>query len=408
MSTPAPRAPADGLDALSAITDAVESGAGLPEVVRAAARALDASLAVADRWGGVLAVAARSSADERSLLAGAEGVEIIDLRVADDFVGQLRMRQASDAEPPAPALKRIVTALIASEVQRVRAPAHASAEAVAEFFEELLDHRITDEARLSEHAARMGVDLGAGASIVVVRARVHVPVEEGWRERVAATAARGARTVIREALAAPSPRVDPDGAEILVLLPGGEAEAAARAVEAMLRELRGSLAGHSFALGRSRVARTPAELTRAVPEALLAANVAAAGSGDPNDPAEDRVLAFEETGAYRLLLPAMTEDPGELQRFYQETIAPLVAYDEQYGTDLVRTVETYLEVDGNVAGAAQRLYTHRHTVRYRLERVRDLTGLDVSSSDGRERLSLGLKAMRVLGIAARTGPSAEG
>ena len=47
------------LAALDAITEAVESGAGLPEVVRAAARALDASLAVTDAWGATLAVAAR-------------------------------------------------------------------------------------------------------------------------------------------------------------------------------------------------------------------------------------------------------------------------------------------------------------------------------------------------------------
>ena len=69
MSTPA-HGPATGLDlaALDAITDAVESGAGLPEVVRAAARALDASLVLTDRAGAVLAVAARSPADERSLL----------------------------------------------------------------------------------------------------------------------------------------------------------------------------------------------------------------------------------------------------------------------------------------------------------------------------------------------------
>jgi hypothetical protein len=62
------------LDALDAITEAVESGAGLPEVVRAAARALDASLAVLDRAGRTLAVAARSPADERSLLSDASDV----------------------------------------------------------------------------------------------------------------------------------------------------------------------------------------------------------------------------------------------------------------------------------------------------------------------------------------------
>ena len=117
------------------------------------------------------------------------------------------------------------------------------------------------------------------------------------------------------------------------------------------------------------------------------------------------MLAFEETGAYRLLLPAMSEDPGELQRFYAETVEPLVAYDEQYETDLVQTLETFLECDGNVANTAQRLFTHRHTIRYRLERVRDLSGLDVGSTDGREKLGLGLKAMRVLGIAAPRGPA---
>ena len=101
----------------------------------------------------------------------------------------------------------------------------------------------------------------------------------------------------------------------------------------------------------------------------------------------------------------MREDRAELQRFYAETIGRLVAYDDQYETDLVQTLETFLDCDGNVAGSAQRLFTHRHTVRYRLERVREISGLDVGSSDGRERLGLGLKAMRVLGIAPPRGPA---
>ena len=71
------------------------------------------------------------------------------------------------------------------------------------------------------------------------------------------------------------------------------------------------------------------------------------------------------------------------------------------------TLETFLDADGNVAGTAARLFTHRHTIRYRLERVRELSGLDVGSTDGREKLSLGLKAMRVLGIAPPRGPAHE-
>ncbi len=103
----------------------------------------------------------------------------------------------------------------------------------------------------------------------------------------------------------------------------------------------------------------------------------------------------------------MSEDPGELQRFYDETIAPLSAYDDQYETDLVTTIEAYLENDGNVTPTADQLFTHRHTVRYRLERVKELCGHDITSTEGREKLGLGLKAMRVLGIAPPRGPALE-
>ena len=103
----------------------------------------------------------------------------------------------------------------------------------------------------------------------------------------------------------------------------------------------------------------------------------------------------------------MSEDPAELERFYAETVEPLAAYDEQYETELVTTVETYLDNDGNVAATAEQLFTHRHTIRYRLERAKELCGHDVTSTEGREKLGLGLKAMRVLGIAPPLGPACE-
>ncbi|HVW16976.1 MAG TPA: hypothetical protein VHB30_01895, partial [Solirubrobacteraceae bacterium] len=118
------------LAALDSLTEAVESGAGLPEVVRAAARALDASLVLIDRTSQVLAVAARSPAEEQALLAGGDGIETLELRLADEEVGRLRARLRGE---PAPAVMRLVTALIASEVERVRAPQRASAQAVETF-----------------------------------------------------------------------------------------------------------------------------------------------------------------------------------------------------------------------------------------------------------------------------------
>jgi DNA-binding PucR family transcriptional regulator len=385
------------LQALDAITEAVESGAGLPEVVRAAAKALDASLAVTDAWGATLAVAARSPAEERALLAKGQGVSSAPLRVADTVVGTLHMRVKT---APSDSMRRLLLTMIASEVERVRAPERVSESAAAEFLRAVLSRELTDRDELMARAKALSLDVEEGASMIVARAHPQAPTEEGWRGRVRAVAERGARAVVSRSIAALSEREGILGAEVLVLVPGGEENTAARAAEAILNELETGLAGFTFALGRSRITEDPAELPRAASEALLAANVAQ-GSSDGG------ALAFEETGAYRLLLAAMSENPTELQRFYSETVEPLVAYDEQYETDLLRTLETFLEADGNVAGTAQRLFTHRHTIYYRLERVRELSGLDVSSSDGREKLSLGLKAMRVLGIASAAGPATE-
>jgi len=266
----------------------------------------------------------------------------------------------------------------------------------------VLDRALVDAEEIHERAAALGIDLELGTSVLVARAHPQVPVEDGWRLRVLAVAERGARAVGATAVAVPaSPeRGDGPAAEVVVLVPGDDDADAQRAAEGVLRELAAGLPGHTFAVGRSRIALDAADFARAGNEALLAANVAE-GDGDRS------LIAFDATGAYRLLLPAMSDDPAELQRFYAETVEPLVAYDDQYETDLVATVEAFLEADGNVAGTAQRLFTHRHTIRYRLERVRDLSGLDVGSTDGREKLSLGLKAMRVLGIAKRGGPATE-
>ncbi len=397
MSLPATSALA-GIDvsALDAITEAVESGSGLPEVVRAAARALDASLVLIDRSSTVLAVAARSPDDERRLLAGGEGIETHELRVADAVVGQLRLRARSDAGP---GITRLVLTLVASEVERVRGPERASEEAVADFVTDLLRGRVDPEVA-GDRGAELGVEVASGGVVLVVRARPLTAREEGWRARFLAVAQRGARAALPGSVAVLGDRADMLGAEAHVVLPGADEEVAQRAADGVLRELHAGLAGLAFSLGRSRRAGHAGELCRAGNEAVLAANVV---EGNP----EREALSFDETGAYRLLLSAMSEDPAELQRFYAETVEPLVAYDEQYETDLVRTLEAFLEADGNVAGTAQRLFTHRHTVRYRLERVRDLSGLDVGSSDGREKLSLGLKAMRVLGIARPGGPARE-
>ncbi len=233
--------------------------------------------------------------------------------------------------------------------------------------------------------------------MVIARAVPRSAQTGDWRARVLVVSLRALRAGSTGAIA----RLGElgDRAEVSAIVPAEEAAQLERATQALARELAASLPGFHLTVARSRWVADPVDLYRAGQEALLATNVAEADGLE--------LLAFEDTGSYRLLLPAMSEDPGELERFYAETVAPLSTYDDQYETDLVKTVEAYLDNDGNVTPTADQLFTHRHTVRYRLERVKELCGHDLTSTAGREKLGLGLKAMRVLGIPPPRGPAME-
>lgn len=389
------------VQALDDITAAAASDRGLPELIRAVGRALSAGLMLCDTGGSVLVFAGTTS-DEQALASRGKGVEVVPLEAGGQAVGELRLRRPAGDDDLAPEVEALIFQLVAAELGRQQLPVQASEEAAAEFLSQLAGGARAETASLEEGVDALGVELDRGVVLLVARARVQSAAPDGWRERITAAAWRGARAVSASSIAAASPG-EHGHAEAIVLVRAADDDEAARATESVLRELR-LLPGHTFAIGRSRVAKDLAELSRTGSEALLAVNVAEGGAADEDG---HRVLAFEDTGAYRLLLPAMSEDPDELRRFFEETIAPVVSYDEQYETNLVQTLDAFLDADGNVAGTAQRLFTHRHTIRYRLERVRELSGFDVGSTEGRERLSLGLKAMRVLGIPAPGGPAGE-
>jgi sugar diacid utilization regulator len=379
---------------LDALSEAVESGAGLPAVARAAARLLDASIALIDRSSAVLAVAGASPDQERRLLDGGDGVTKVELRVADAAVGELRYRARAT---PDPTLTRMVTTLLALELERSRSPEWESEEVASAFVRAVLAREVTDRGDIVARGAELGADLDRGAGVLVLRAAPRAAQTGEWRDRVLTLVMRTLRSLAPGSLAASE--AGESVAEVAVIVPAEDDERLARAAAGLARELDDSLSGFHLTTGRSRRCADPVDLYRAGSEARLAVNVGEA---------EGRaMLAFEDTGAYRLLLPAMSDDPGELERFYAETIQPLSDYDEQYETELVATVEAYLDNDGNVAATAKQLFTHRHTIRYRLERVRELCGHDVSSTEGREKLGLGLKAMRVLGIASPRGPALE-
>ncbi len=388
-------APSQQTGTLDAVAEAVESGAGLPAVARAAAKVFDASIALIDRSSAVLAVAGASSDQEQRLLAGGEDVTTVELLVAGEAVGELRYRAKV---PPEPAIVRMVATLLALELERSRSPEWESEEVASAFVAAVLGRQVTDRGDIVARAAEMGADLEKGAGVLILRATPRAAQTGEWRARVMTLAMRALRSLAPGALASAADGGE-SAVEIAAIVPAEDDERLARAAAGLVRELEDSLSGFHMTIGCSRRAADPVDLYRSGNEARLALNVGEAEG--------QALLAFEDTGAYRLLLGAMSEDPQELERFYAETIEPLSAYDDQYETELVTTVETYLDNDGNVAATAKQLFTHRHTIRYRLERVRELCGHDVSATEGREKLGLGLKAMRVLGIASPRGPAFE-
>jgi DNA-binding PucR family transcriptional regulator len=141
-------------------------------------------------------------------------------------------------------------------------------------------------------------------------------------------------------------------------------------------------------VGLSSFYADPAELPRALGEAELVLDVLRNSDGP---------IALDiGTGTYRLLFRVLASHPEEVRAFYEDTVAPVVRYDDRYGTDLLATLTAYLQSNCNMNATAAAIYAHRHTVAYRLERVRDLSGLDPLVSEDRERLGLGLKAYRVI------------
>jgi hypothetical protein len=109
----------------------------------------------------------------------------------------------------------------------------------------------------------------------------------------------------------------------------------------------------------------------------------------------------EET--YRLLIGVLLRDHEQLVALRGGTISPLIRYDAEHDTELLATLQAFLAHHGSTSETAEAMGLHRHTVGYRLARVQEVSGLSPHESDGRERLSLGLKADQLLDAEERLG-----
>jgi purine catabolism regulator len=164
-----------------------------------------------------------------------------------------------------------------------------------------------------------------------------------------------------------------------------EARTAAEAVaEAVLARGRGA----RFGLGMPEA--DPRGLRRAYQEARFALEAAAPGPGDRGP----LVATVDDLGSHRLLL-ARQEDAA-LEAISRGLLGPLADYDHRQHGDLVASLRAYLEHNGNWEAAARALGVHRHTLRYRVRRVAELTGRDLDRAGDRVEFWLALQAADVL------------
>ena len=81
---------------------------------------------------------------------------------------------------------------------------------------------------------------------------------------------------------------------------------------------------------------------------------------------------------------------------YQAVLGKLQEYDEQNTSDLVKSLACFLEANGHWGDAAEKLFVHRHTLRYRMKRVEEITGRDLDQSQDRMEFWLALKAKELI------------
>lgn len=185
---------------------------------------------------------------------------------------------------------------------------------------------------------------------------------------------------------------------IIVLYPLDNPAQAIR-VRQCVEELRMQLATRTpsglVSSGISRPVQGLSALREAYREAKDALSIAAE-LGD-----QEKTTFYGDLKLYQFLLSLKDRNLEQLRRFYEESLYPLVEHDERKQGDLIRTLTGFFEAGGNLAKAAKDLAVHRNTLVYRLERISELTGLDLNDSDNLLILHLALKVQRVLATLPR-------
>jgi sugar diacid utilization regulator len=260
--------------------------------------------------------------------------------------------------------------ILAMELARVRSLAESELRIRRDLVDELLTG--TDEESTLTRAIALGYDLQRPHRVLVIEGHGRSRDNDAFFQAVRHAAREepaGTLLVAR-------------GAQV-VLLADCEAD-----WESMRNSVIRELGGGRARIGVGERCERIVDFPRSYRQARLAMRLLAAAEWD------DRVVRFDDLGVYRLLIG--NEDLGEVERFVQRWIGTLLAYDQQRGADLVRTLSHYLDRGGSYEATASALIVHRNTLKYRLQRIRQITGLDLSDPDVCFNLSLATRAWHTL------------
>jgi hypothetical protein len=386
------------LDELSethaAMMDAVVEGDGISRVAELAAATAGGPVAVLIPRLGVACAPreVRTSGDLAALERWVEErvrgrpsavpVEVVaeaPIRFKDEIVGVVALLRSENApRPEVSEYLRLAAAAALTALAIEDAKEETEQHLRGSLLEELRSRRDLTGPEIVRRAARLGCDLSGGAAILCAELTVDRP-----RLVVAMIVAEHPGALAQE-LDGAGPDARPRVYAALPAVGTGHASepsmARARRLAARVRRFG--------TVGMSSFHADPAELGCAVREAELVLG-AMQHSG--------MVITDEiGTGIYKLLVRVLASHPEEVQEFYESTVAAMVRYDELNQTELVHTLWAYVDANCNMNATAAAIFTHRHTVMHRLERIRDLTGLDPTLCCDREALGLGLKVHRLL------------
>lgn len=260
--------------------------------------------------------------------------------------------------------------VLAMELARLRSVAETELRLRRDLVEELLAG--TDEDSALARAQALGYDLERPHRVVVVEGRNRT----GDEEAVFRAVRRAARDLGVGSLVVA--RRD----HVVVLAHSELSWDGLR--EAVLTELGGG----GCRIGVGGGCRRPSDVPRSHREAGLALRLQHVAG------AKEGVTVYDDLGIYEIL--SHVDEPDVVDRFVRRWLGPLVDYDDRKGSDLVATLTRYLECGGHHAATAAALTVHRSTLKYRLQRIRELLGRDISDADTRFNLQLATRAWQVL------------